>query len=246
MYSPKKSYRLTELLKRSDAGDPDAMSALVSLLAAEGYLSDPADLDILERYIACLETLAENGDSDACIMLGDAFKDGTGVRQDPQEAIQWYEKAVERGEPFGNECIGMMYYAGDGIPKDYKKAFSYFTGNEGRKSFCTLYALGEMYRCGLYVGQDERKACACYLKIVNSDEPYTALDDYYWRACYRLGRAFRDGRGTEKNLDSAAQLLSTAKELFDGRENDADCTDITKEALYREWVQVNRETGTFQ
>ena len=240
MYSPNKEYHLTELLKRADAGDLDSMSELVSLLAAEEYLIDPEEQEIQERYIACLETLAASGDVEACIMLGDAYKDGTGVRQDPLAAIEWFARAVERGEPFGNECIGMMYYSENGIPQDYQKAFAYFTKTDERKSFCTLYALGEMYRCGHYVDRNESKACAYYREIVCTDKQYAPMDDYYWRACYRLACAYHYATGIERDLELALIILKTAQELRSEGSDDA-VSDIPDEEFLREWTRLNQD-----
>ena len=240
MYSPNKDYHLTELLNHADAGNLDAMSELVSLLAVEGYLSDPADHDIRERYISCLETLAANGDAEAYIMLGDAFKDGTGVAQDPQEAIRWYEKAVDAGELFGNECIGMMYYAGDGISQDYEKAFVIFMNTKGEKSFCTIYALGEMYRYGHGVERDERMACTYYNEIVYCDSQYAAMDDYYLRACYRLACAHHYGAGVERDLELALELMEKAKELRAERIDD-NPTEISDEEILEEWTRLNQD-----
>ena len=242
MYSPGKNYQLTDLLKKADAGDMNAMSEIVSLIAAEGYLKDPQEIDIQDRYITYLEMLATSGDSEAYIMLGDAYKDGTGVSQDPQKAVAWYEKAAGAGEPFGNECIGMMYYDGDVIPQDYQKAFTYFTKTDGRKSFCTLYALGEMYRCGYYVERDGNKACEYYQKIVYSDEQFAFLDDYYWRSCFRLACAYHYGTGVERNLNLASKVLEKAHELRSERSYDT-VIDIPDDEFFSELARLNQDRG---
>ena len=56
-------------------------------------------------------------------MLGDAYRTGDGVPKDVTAAINLYKKAAEEGISFGNECIGFLYYNGEGVPVDYKKAF---------------------------------------------------------------------------------------------------------------------------
>lgn len=185
MYTPGKQYNLYELLQKADDGDLEAMKTVVSVLRAEGYTDDDPDGEISERIVTYLRQLAEAENPDEYIMLGDAFLKGDGVRKDPQEAIRWYEKAVEDGVGFGNECIGMMYFEGVDVPADYQKAYEYFTKDDNKKSFCTTYALGEMFRRGLYVTKDDSKACEYYASIVEDDGPYPEMDDYYWRACFR-------------------------------------------------------------
>ena len=244
MYAPNKEYNLLELLHKADGGDLDAMSDCVSLLAAHGYISDPKDYEIQERYASYLETLANSGRSWADIMLGDAYKDGTGVDRDPQKAIECYQKAAESGISFGNECIGLMYYYGDVIPQNYQAAYEYFTKESKKKSFCTLYALGEMFRCGRYVERDEGRACEYYKMIVYSDESYVTLDDYYWRACYRLGYALLHGAGVEKDLETASTVLSEALRLYRKRSHDAEeDKELTYEMLMNAWIELSMAQG---
>ena len=245
MYTPGKQYNLYELLQKADEGNLEAMEILVSVLPAEGYTDDDPDGEIAELQVRYLRKLAEAGRKFAYIMLGDACRKGDGTPKNLTEAIHWYEKAAEGGIRFGNECIGMLYYEGTDIPCDYQKAYEYFTRDEDKKSFCTTYALGEMFRQGLYVTKDEAKACEYYDAIVNDDSPYPEMDDYYWRACYRLGMAMHYDLGTEKDLDGAADLLSKAKNLYESRGESAVAGDITEEEFYREWLLLNQDAGRY-
>ena len=127
----------------------------------------------------------------------------------------------------------MIYFNGTEVPADYEKAYAYFTKDDGKKSFCTRYALGEMYRQGLYVEQDVQKAWDYYTGIATDRSPYYELDDYYWRACYRLGSLY---------LDTAAELIDTAKRIFDERGYEAIATDITKREIDQKWRFVRKVT----
>lgn len=170
----------------AENGDTGAKWNLVNSIAvgyADAY-ADEFDLDAL--YFENLCGLAENGNAASYIMLGDAILKGKGCRQNTEEAVRWYEKAVENGVKFGNECIGEIYFTGEYASPDYKKAYEYFTKDEGKKSFCTLFHLGEMYRLGLYVEKDLEKACEYYREIVYDGNPSRRADDYYGRACSRL------------------------------------------------------------
>ena len=245
MYTPGEQYNLYDLLMKADAGDLEAMEALVSVLPVEGYTDDDPDGEIAERQVLYLRKLAEAGRSFVYIMLGDACLKGSGTPKNVTEAIQWYEKAVESGIQFGNECIGMLYYEGTDIALDYQKAYEYFTRDEGKKSFCTTYALGEMFRQGLYVMKDEAKACMYYASIVNDDGPCPEMDDFYWRACYRLGVALHYGIGTEKDLDRAVDMFSRAKNLYELKAENAAVGDITGEEFYSEWLLLNQDAGKY-
>ena len=74
-------------------------------------------------YISYLKKLTDYGNIAFYIMLGDAYRTGDGVPKDVTAAINLYKKAAEEGISFGNECIGFLYYNGEGVPVDYKKAF---------------------------------------------------------------------------------------------------------------------------
>ena len=44
---------------------------------------------------------------------------GQGVAQDYQEAIRWYQLAVEQGDADAQYNLGLIYGQGEGVPKDY-------------------------------------------------------------------------------------------------------------------------------
>ena len=241
-----KPYNLYELIRRADDGDIEAMFYVVCAIDLDGLAQDDPDGEIADRRISYLKKLAETeGYENTLIMLGTSYQMGKDVKQDAAEAIKWFEKAVSKGIPFGNECIGSIYYNGDGVSVDYQKAFEYFTKDDCKKSFCTLYPLGEMYRRGLYVEKNLETAIEYYRGIVYSSGKHKEEDDYYWRACYRLGTALHYGWGVERNLNEAVKMLKKAKDLFEARSINAMDTDITKEELLQEWLLVNQDAGTF-
>lgn len=178
--------RLFELIPKADAGDEQAMLEAANTMVIDGLVNNESSIGLDALYSAYLKKLAASGSTIAYIMLGDCYSKGTGVELDPVQAIYWYQKAADAGEGFGYECIAMMYYEGRGLDVDYKQAFKYFSKSE-KKSACSLYTLGEMYRLGQYVNRDPDTAKMYYEKIAYSDEPTMRLDDYYSKACERLG-----------------------------------------------------------
>ena len=232
-----------QALQKADEGDVEAMFTAVSYMAAEGYAGKDAEPEINERYMSYLEKLVQAGSTSALIMLGTAFVNGDVTSPNPEEAIRLFSLAAANGESFGNECIGMMYYEGDVVTRDFQKAFEYFTKDESEKSFCTYYALGEMYRLGLYVEKNAETACEYYSKIACSKSKSREIDDYFWRAQYRLACAKHHGNGTAKDLEEALKLIEgarksgrTEKEMIPGE-------GITKEAINQEWFKINRDLG---
>ena len=231
-YKNDKPCDFRKLLKRADSGNVKAMYDAVQTINYNGLAGEDPDDEMLQRQLAYIKKLTKiKRYKYMCIFMGDAYAKGTGVKKDIKKAIRWYKKAAKAGIKFGNECIGMIYFNGTEVPADYEKAYAYFTKDDGNKSFCTRYALGEMYRQGLYVEQDAQKAWDYYTGIATDRSPYYELDDYYWRACYRLGSLY---------LDTAAELIDTAKRVFDERGYEAIATDITKREIDQKWKLVKK------
>ena len=108
-----------------------------------------------------------------------------------------------------------------------------------------VYTFTDFISQGLYVSQNEAKACSYYEAIVDSDKPYAEIDDYYWRACYRLALAHHYGQGTEKDFAKAIALISKAKDLHRFREDAEAAGDITQEEFEHEWLLLHQDAGTF-
>ena len=117
------------------------------------------------------------------------------------------------------------------MTENAKIVLEYFETVSSRESFYGLYYLGEMYRQGFLVDKNPDKAWDYYFRIVYSTNPLRETDEYYWRACYRLGSLY---------LDTAAELIDTAKRIFDERGYEAIATDITKREIDQKWKLVKK------
>ena len=235
-YKNGKTVDFGKLLKKADSGKTKAIYDAIQTIEFNGLVDDTPDDEMAQRILSYWKKLEKMKRYHFMrIFIGDAYARGSGVPADIGKAISWYKKAAKGGTPFGNECIGMVYFNGTGgIPVNYEKAYKYFTKDKCKKSFCTKYSLGEMYRKGLYGEKDKLKAWDFYSSIVTDTHfPGYELDDYYWRACYRLGQL---------NLDNAFELIGTAKRIYDSRGYNAVSTDITKEELELKWKTV-KQTG---
>ncbi len=236
-----KPYKLFELIQKAEEGDPEAMYDVVTAITIDSLDEDDPEGEIQARRVRYLKQLVQiPGYENSFILLGDAYARGEGVEQNADEAFKWYEKAVQAGESFGNECIGQMYYFGYGVPVDYEKAYGFFMKNEDHRSFSTIYLLGEMFRQGLFVNKEPERAFHYYQIIINDNSKYKEHDDYYWRACFRSAFALHNGIGTQKDIPKAAALIDIAKFLFDKRGTETN-SDITKTEVFDEWIAIRRE-----
>lgn len=82
-----------------------------------------------QRYadaIAILKPLADAGNVQAELRLGDAYAEGHGVDRDPMLAETWYEKAALQGVTVAQLKLGAMYANGTGIGRDDYRAYVWY------------------------------------------------------------------------------------------------------------------------
>ncbi len=65
-----------------------------------------------------LKSLIESvlaGNTGAQNQLGDLYRKGDGVEQDYSEALRWYQRAADAGDPQGQNNVGSLHLEGMGI-----------------------------------------------------------------------------------------------------------------------------------
>ena len=178
-----KEYELLDLMKRADEGDVDAMRDFVTLCYThqdEGMYEATKD-----KWLKYVKKMAEEENAVGYIWLGDAFKTGVLGEKNIPKAIEHYQKAAENGMEFGYECIAEIYFAGNGVPKDYEKAYDYIM-KSANPSSSSCYILGEMYRQGLYVEENMELAKQYYEQAAERGSFAGNMDDYAELAAKRL------------------------------------------------------------
>ncbi|KAG0204731.1 hypothetical protein BGX33_008304 [Mortierella sp. NVP41] len=65
-------------------------------------------------------------DKDAQVTLGDMYKDGQGIPQDYQAAMDCYLKAAAQGDATAQYNIGALYHNGQGVPQDFSQAMAWY------------------------------------------------------------------------------------------------------------------------
>ena len=83
---------------------------------------------------------------------------GRGVEKDLTQAVCWFRRAAEQGEPGATACLGYLYLNGKGVEKDMDQAFSLFQQAALGGSRNAQFHLGLMYRLGWATPPDEQKA----------------------------------------------------------------------------------------
>jgi GAF domain-containing protein len=73
-----------------------------------------------------LHARAEKGDAEAQFMLGTLYRNGDGVRQDDQKAVEWFHRSADQGYPLALSALGSSYWAGRGVHQDYAQAYFFY------------------------------------------------------------------------------------------------------------------------
>ncbi len=73
-----------------------------------------------------IRKVAEQGDVDAQIQLGDRYAKGIGVTEDLEQAFLWFRKAAEQDNALAQFVLGKSYAYGHGVPKDVAQAVVWF------------------------------------------------------------------------------------------------------------------------
>ena len=170
--------------------------------------SERAPRDFEKAYALFLEE-ARSGNALAMHDLGRMFADGLGRDIDPEQARDWYAKAlstfllVEEEKPgrYVEYRVGKMYAAGLGTDQDYTEAADWFTKAAERGHKYAQYSLAGLYYRGQGVKQDYGSALRLYTCSAKQDFPYAAFE---------LGKMYRDGVGCEKSEAVAADYFSRA------------------------------------
>ena len=58
--------------------------------------------------------------------LGVMYFSGDGVLKDDKEAVKWFHKAAEQGNPVAQCNLGNMYRTGEGVLKDHVIAYAWY------------------------------------------------------------------------------------------------------------------------
>lgn len=96
-----------------------------------------------EQALMWFKKAAEQGLLDAQYALGEMYFRYQSV-QNYKQAVEWYQKAAAEGHDGAQNSLGEMYYKGEGVSKDWVRAYAWFNlaaaqGNNFGKSNRDLY-----------------------------------------------------------------------------------------------------------
>jgi uncharacterized protein len=142
--------------------------------------------------------------SQAQAELGLLFRDGLGVHQDLKEAVRLLKLAASHGNADGQTSLGEMYEQGQGVAKNYSKAFNLYLKAKGWSTRQYIH-LAQMYEEGKGTKRNKDEALKWYIRAANEYHPKALL----WLqnkaaagnipAAYALGEMY--GKGFSRGID---------------------------------------------
>jgi len=158
------------------------------------------------RSLALATPLAEDGNAVAQTILGFQYDAGSGVRQNPELAVDWFKKSAAQGDALGQFGLGTMYARGRGVARDPVLAVKHYRAAAVQGLALARMAIGQAYLYGDGVAQDEAEALTWFR------EP---AEQGYAAAQRAMGQAYLNGGSVEANKDTAVMWLTRAAEQGD-------------------------------
>jgi TPR repeat protein len=181
------------------------------------------------------------GDSEAQFRLALVYFLGEEVPRDDAQAVEWFRKAAEQGNPDAQFGLGLLYRDGErGVPRDDAQAVEWFRKAAEQGYADAQFGLGLMYDMGEGVSEDDAQAVEWYRK---------AAEQGYAKAQYLLGMMHAAGTGAPKDLVIAhkwANLAASSGEkgaheyLASLERNMTEEQRAEAEKLAREWFEAHR------
>ena len=188
------------------------------------------------EMISTIDPMVQNGNENAMLRLGRAYRYGKGVEKNLHIAADWLRNASSgKTKWIKNELFDVLWEIG--TPESYKEAFR-SVSEIANTNVGAMLRIGRAYRDGKGVEKDLQKAAEWMRKAANENNDWIKLElfDTLWKigtpdtyqegfdtiiglanennggAMGRVGRAYRDGKGVEKNIEKALCWMKKASE----------------------------------
>jgi TPR repeat protein len=149
---------------------------------------------------------ADAGDVTSQILLGLAYQNGHGVREDHTTSFNWYLKAAEQGNAMGENLLGLAYDLGMGVQQDGLQAITWFRRSAEQKDYTGQRNLAVSLKNGVSLSKNLKDA---------KDEVQRDAEAGEVAAQIALGLAFageHNRLGIRKDPGQAAMWLEKASD----------------------------------
>ncbi len=179
--------------------------------------NDKYEVKVLEKRIA-------NGDLEAMMEYAQMFQcrfQEEVTDTIAEKIVKCYETCLEAGNLTAALNLGAMYYGGEFIQRDFKKAIHYYemaTASDDEEIAPHAWSnLGYCYYYGRDIPVDDEKAFNCYMHAAIQHDA---------NALYKIGDMYRYGRFVKKDENMAVLFYQQA--MDETYEGDPTFSDIAK------------------
>ncbi len=163
--------------------------------------------DISKKLFSSVLEMAESGDVRAQSELAGLYEHGLGTTKDPETAVFWYKKAIEKGDISSTFNLGVIYFYGSKNIKENKREAFNFISKAAEKGFPSAWLyLGFFYDKGINVEGGQSEAFKLFLKA--AEQGHVIAQDY-------VAYYYNNGIGTRQNKIKAFDWYKKAAEQGD-------------------------------
>lgn len=134
------------------------------LILADPSLQTPVNL---RRAFDNLERVASSGSISGAVLLGDYYVQGLGIRSDPEEALKWYEKAVQGGNSISAMSRIAEQYLASSDPEMRRKALPWWVKAAKAGSITAQVTIANAYVDSDWLPFDPLQAIYWYQQAIN-------------------------------------------------------------------------------
>jgi localization factor PodJL len=153
-----------------------------------------------------LRAAAAAGNPAAEYEIGMRYSEGRGVPANLETAVQWFERAANKGVAPALYRLGSLYEKGQGVKKDLEKARQFYIAGADKGNAKAVHNLAVLYAEGIDGKPDYRTASQWFRK---------AADKGVADSQYNLGILYARGIGVDQNLAESYKWFALAAQQGD-------------------------------
>lgn len=156
-----------------------------------------------KRAFRCYEKSAELGNLQGLTNLGYAYYWGIGCKKDVKRCVSMFEQAVAKGDTkVAAYNLASRYYHGEGVPKDFERAWHYLRLSAKHNYPDALTRMGTMTLRGEGTEKDIPAGIELLQRAVKNGGAWAKQE---------LGLCYERGQGVPRDILKAFELVSQAR-----------------------------------
>lgn len=155
-----------------------------------------------------LQSAAAKGSIHEEVELGEAYLTGRGLARDEKQAVYWYKKAADSGDPAAQNQLGFLYQTGIGVEQNPARAARWYQRSAASGFPLGKVNLGVAFLRGSGVRKDPALAAQLFREAAERGSGLGA--DY-------LGLLYYSGIGVPKDASEALRWFEVGSKLHSAR-----------------------------